>query len=75
MQKQIILFIAITLALSAILTPIHSYAGNGDDCYDDGYKDGQNEPFSQSAFDHCVDKQDGSNAYYEGFIDGRYRIT
>ena len=70
MQKQIILFIAITFALSAILTPIRLYAGNDIDCYGDGYIDGQNEPFNKSTFDRCTDKQDGSNAYYDGFIDG-----
>ncbi|MGH9976587.1 MAG: hypothetical protein ACRD8Z_12240 [Nitrososphaeraceae archaeon] len=28
-----------------------------DNCYDAGFEDGQNEPFSQSTYDHCGDEQ------------------
>jgi hypothetical protein len=38
-------------------------------CYDSGYDDGQNGPFSQGTYDHCGEGY-GDDDYYEGFIDG-----
>jgi hypothetical protein len=37
------------------------------DCWQDGYNDGQNGPFSQSRNDGCTDKR---NQYYAGFVQG-----
>ena len=43
-----------------------------DECYDTGYSDGQNGPFSQSTYDYCkeVNSGDGGDEYYNGFING-----
>jgi hypothetical protein len=64
---------ATAILLSAVLMPISDLrAGDelNDSCYNAGFSDGQNEPFSQSTYDHCGDEPGGADAYYEGFIDG-----
>jgi hypothetical protein len=38
--------------------------GGRGDCYDEGYEDGQDHPFSQDLYDEC------GRSYYNGFIDG-----
>ena len=38
-----------------------------DACWDDGYEDGQNNPFNQERNKGCNDYQ---NMYYKGFIAG-----
>lgn len=40
-----------------------------DKCYNSGYNDGQNGPFSQGTYDHCGEGN-GDDDYYSGFIDG-----
>jgi hypothetical protein len=40
---------------------------NRQDCYDDGYEDGRNNPFDHERNSGC---DDYGRAYYEGFIDG-----
>lgn len=67
------LFVAIAMVLSSTSIPITDLsAGKGwnDSCYDQGFSDGQNEPFSQATYDHCGEEEGGADAYYEGFIDG-----
>lgn len=39
------------------------------ECYDSGFRDGQDRPFSQGTYDHCGEGN-GDDDYYEGFIDG-----
>lgn len=74
MLEQSILPIATAIALSALFMPSSAelFAGNdwNDSCYDTGFSDGQNEPFSQATYDHCGDESGGADAYYDGFIDG-----
>jgi hypothetical protein len=41
-----------------------------DTCYASGYKAGQNGPFGRETYDHCGDKDNGDDAYYNGFING-----
>ncbi|MGH9982586.1 MAG: hypothetical protein ACRD8W_01360 [Nitrososphaeraceae archaeon] len=41
---------------------------NTQDCYDDGYEDGQNNPFDQDRNSKC--REYGYSTYYDGFIAG-----
>jgi len=70
MQRHAILFSVITSALLAILVPMTDLRAGNDSCYDAGFEDGQDEPFSQTTYEHCRDEQGGAEAYYDGFIDG-----
>jgi hypothetical protein len=51
---------------------IPAYATNewNDSCFDSGFRDGQDNPFSQPTWDHCGDEEGGDDAYYDGFIKG-----
>jgi len=73
MLKQIALLAGTVLVLSAVIMPT-SYlrAGNewNDDCYNAGFSDGQDEPFSHANYVLCGDEPGGADAYYDGFIDG-----
>jgi hypothetical protein len=43
----------------------------GDKCFDEGFEDGKNNPFSQDKYDECGGSQGaGNNAYYNGFVAG-----
>jgi hypothetical protein len=44
--------------------------GWNDSCYNAGYDDGQNGPFSKGTYDHCGEEAGGNDAYYDSFIDG-----
>lgn len=41
-----------------------------DECYDSGYNDGQNGPFSQGTKDHCSDESGGGDAYDDSYKAG-----
>ena len=43
---------------------------NAESCYDAGFDDGENGPFSEATWDHCGDEEGGDDSYYDGFIDG-----
>lgn len=74
MLEQSILPVAIATTMSAILTPSSAelFAGNdwNDSCYDAGFSDGQNEPFSQATYGRRGDELGTADVCYEGFIDG-----
>jgi hypothetical protein len=59
-----------TTAVFASSSEENTDDGWNDSCYDSGYRDGQNGPFSEGTYDHCGDQTEGDKAYYDGFIDG-----
>jgi hypothetical protein len=69
MTASFILFDPTTTAFASS-SDENTDAGWNDSCYDSGYRDGQNGPFSEGAYDHCGDQAGGDKAYYDGFIDG-----
>jgi hypothetical protein len=67
---------AFVIVLASGLISQNAYAGEpatAEDCYDVGYRHGQNYPFSSEAFEECDTElkfKDGQNQYEEGFLDG-----
>ena len=44
-------------------------------CYAAGYEDGQTGPFDTEVYHHCGDKDNGDDAYYNGFINGCIEVN
>jgi hypothetical protein len=68
-------FVIVLVAVAGLISQ-NTYAGeppNADRCYDVGYQDGRNNPFSATTFEECDTEskfKDGQNQYKEGFLDG-----
>jgi hypothetical protein len=68
-----LLMISVTM-----ISLMHQYAFGGgpstiEACYNNGYRQGQDDPFDGGNYDSCErfrDDNNGKNPYYEGFIDG-----
>ena len=64
--------------LAIVIFPLNQYVFAGgpstiEACYDNGYRQGQDDPFDRGNYDSCErfrSDNDGKNPYYEGFIDG-----
>jgi hypothetical protein len=72
-HARLFVVIAIAIALSTTLIPISDLRGGNewiDSYYNAGFSDGQDEPFSQSTYNHRDTEPGGADAYYDGFIDG-----
>ena len=77
MKRMLSGFSFVVFILTFLMTvPITVHAGEpptAERCYDAGYRDGQDNPFSVVTFQECdiVSKfVDGQNQYEEGFLDG-----
>jgi hypothetical protein len=59
----------VILASMAVQTPAQIGASS---CYDDGYEDGKDNPFSPDRYEACngSDEGAGNNEYYNGFVAG-----
>jgi hypothetical protein len=66
------LIASIIMIMSGHLMIANANASNewNDSCYDAGYEDGQNNPFSPDTYNHCADEDGGDQSYYYGFIEG-----
>jgi|ERR687895_2552911 hypothetical protein len=66
----------IVLAAGLLSQNAYVYAGEPatpEECYDAGYRNGQNYPFSSEGYEECdVESKfkDGKNQYSEGVLDG-----
>jgi hypothetical protein len=63
--------------LVLMISPLHQFVFAGgpstiETCYDNGYRQGQDDPFDRGDYDSCERFRDDNNGEnpYEGFIDG-----
>jgi hypothetical protein len=71
MRKLVLLSLGLTSLVSMIImvlpSAFASHSVDPDACYNDGFYDGENNPFSQELYEFCEQYGD---EYYDGFIDG-----
>lgn len=71
-----IFILVIVPVLMLIIPNVYASSSNVDvdkwekTCYESGIRDGNDRPFSDSAYEECGDFGDGAQKYYKGFIDG-----
>lgn len=71
-----LLFGVVSILTILMLAPMTVHAGEPatpERCYDTGYRDGQDSPFSVTTFQECNTESkfvDGQNQYQEGFLEG-----
>jgi hypothetical protein len=71
-----LLFGVVSILTIPMVAPTTVHAGEpptAERCYDTGYRDGQDSPFSVTTFQECDTESkfvDGQNQYQAGFVDG-----
>jgi hypothetical protein len=71
-----LLFGVVSILTILMMAPMIAHAGEpltAERCYDAGYRDGQDSPFSVTTFQECDTESkfaDGQNQYQQGFLDG-----
>ena len=60
----ILLFVPILLGMISSVCLVNGSSESGINCYEKGFRDGEEHPFNQNTYDDCGD------LYYRGFIEG-----